>query len=196
MRSQQKSPIGRFFGRIKNMKRMKIVGLQRKKVTLFFYNPAWKRLYKKEAKFLRSVIGKYVLDIQHVGSTSIPGVKAKPIIDIAIGVKNLKNGEKCIKPLKQLGYEYKHSAGIKGRHFFAKGSEMNRTHYVHIEKLDGRPWKNHIIFRDYLRKYKKAVKEYNELKEKLAKKYKDDRDTYTAQKDSFIRGIIKKAEKD
>ncbi len=141
------------------------------------------------------MIGKYVLDIQHVGSTSIPEAKAKPIIDIAVGVKSLKNGEKCIKPLKQLGYEYKHSAGIKGRHFFAKGSEKNRTHYIHIVKLNGRFWKNCILFRDYLRKHKRAVKEYNELKEKLAKKYKNDRDTYAAQKDSFIQKIIKKAEK-
>lgn len=177
------------------MKKTKIIGLQRKKVRLFSYNPIWKKLYEEDAKLLRSVIGKYILDIQHVGSTSIPGAKAKPIIDIAIGVKKLKNGEKCIKPLKQLGYEYKHDAGIRGRHFFAKGSEKNRTHYIHIVKLNGRFWKNCIFFRDYLRKYKKAVKEYNELKEKLAKKYKDDRDTYTAQKGSFIRGIIKRAEK-
>jgi len=130
------------------MKREKIIGLRRKKVKLFSYNPTWKKLYKEEAKLLRSVIGKYVLDIQHVGSTSIPGAKAKPIIDIAIGVKNLKKGEKCIKPLKQLGYEYKHSAGIRGRHFFAKGSERNRTHYIHLVKLNGRFWKNCIIFRD------------------------------------------------
>ncbi len=174
---------------------MKIIGLQRKKVKLFSYNPAWKRLYKEEVELLCSAIGKHVLDIQHVGSTSVPGAKAKPIIDIAIGVKNLKNGEKCIKPLKQLGYEYKHGAGIKGRHFFAKGNEKNRTHYVHIAKLNGRFWKNCILFRNYLWKHKRAVKEYNELKEKLAKKYKDDRDTYTAQKDSFIQGIIKRAEK-
>ncbi len=174
----------------------KIIGLQRKKVKLFSYNPGWKKLYKEEEKLLRLATGKYVLDIQHVGSTSIPGAKAKPIIDIAVGVKNLKDGEKCIKPLRQLGYEYKHDAGIKGRHFFAKGSEKNRTHYIHIAKLNGRFWKNHILFRDYLRKHKTAVKEYNELKEKLARKYKDDRDTHTAQKDSFIQRIIKKDEKD
>lgn len=174
------------------MRRRKIIGLKRKKVKLFSYNPAWEKLYKKEAELLRSVIGKYVLDIQHVGSTSIPEVKAKPIIDIAIGVKNLKDGEKCIKPLKQLGYEYKHSAGIKGRHFFAKGSEKNWTHHIHIVKLNGRFWKNYILFRDYLRKHKKAIQEYNELKEKLAKKYKNDRDTYTAQKHSFIQKILKK----
>ena len=173
----------------------KVIGLQRKKVKLLPYNPAWKKLYKKEEKFLRSVIGKQVLDIQHVGSTSIPGVKAKPIIDIAIGVKNLKSGKKCIKPLEKLGYEHKGGAGIKGRHFFAKGSEKNRTHYVHIVKLNGRFWKNCILFRDYLQKHKRTIKKYNELKEKLAKKYKDNRKKYTAQKHSFIQGIIKKAEK-
>ena len=174
------------------MAKRKIIGLQRKMVRLSFYNPAWERLYKKEEKILYSVIGKYILDIQHIGSTSIPGVKAKPIIDIAIGVKELKSGKKCIKLLKELGYEYKYDAGIKGRLFFAKGSEKSRTHYIHIVKLNGRLWKNFILFRDYLLKHKKSVKEYNELKEELARKYKDNRDTYTAQKDSFIQGIIKK----
>ena len=176
------------------MKRIKIIGLQRKKVKLFSYKPEWEKLYKKEEKLLRNAIGKYAEDIQHVGSTSIPGVKAKPIIDIIIGVKQLKIGEKCIKPLEELGYEYKHDAGIRGRHFFAKGSEKNRTHYVHTVKLNGRFWKNCILFRDYLRKHKRAVKEYNELKDKLAEKYKDDRDKNTAKKDSFIQGIIKKTE--
>src|SRR4030042_2890085 len=99
----------------------KVIGLQRKKVKLLSYNSAWKRLYKEEEELLNSAIGKYVLDIQHVGSTSIPGAKAKPIIDIAIGVRKLKDGEKCIKPLEKLGYEYGHDAGIKGRNFFAKG---------------------------------------------------------------------------
>lgn len=173
------------------MRRTKII----KKVKLLSYNPKWKKLYKKEEKLLRSAIGEYILDIQHVGSTSIPGAKAKPIIDIAVGVKSLKLGEKCIKPLEKLGYEYKHDAGIKGRHFFAKGSEMYRTYYVHIEKINGKLWKHHILFRDYLRSHKKVVKKYNELKEKLAKKYKDDRDTYTVKKDPFIKKIIKKLKK-
>jgi GrpB-like predicted nucleotidyltransferase (UPF0157 family) len=177
------------------MKSKKIIGLRRKKVRISSYKPAWKKLYKKEEKLLRSVIGEYILDIQHVGSTSIPGAKAKPIIDIVIGLEKLKDGEKCIKPLKKLGYEYYRDTAARGRYFFAKGSEKNRTHYIHMGKLNGRFWKNHILFRDYLRKHKKAVKEYNELKEDLSKKYKDDRDAYTSHKDAFIKGIIKKAEK-
>jgi len=176
------------------MKR-KIIGLQRKKVKLSSYNPEWKKLYKKEEKLIRSIIEKYILDIQHVGSTSIPNIKAKPIIDIAVGVKSLKIGEKCIKPLERLGYEYKHDAGIKGRHFFVKGNENNRTHYLHVEKLNGKLWKNHILFRDYLIKHKEAVKEYSKLKEELVKKHKDNRDIYTIKKNSFIQKILRKAEK-
>lgn len=178
------------------MRKAKVIGLRRKKVRLISHKPEWEKLYKKEEKLLYDAIGEHAEDIQHAGSTSIPGAKAKPIIDIVIGVKHLKVGEKCIKSLERLGYEYKHDAGIKGRHFFAKGSEKNRTHYVHIVKLNGRFWGNCILFRNYLRKHKRAVREYNELKEELAKKYKDDRNTYTALKDSFIQRIIKKAERD
>ncbi|MCX6764168.1 MAG: GrpB family protein [Candidatus Nealsonbacteria bacterium] len=172
----------------------KIIGLQRKKVKLLPYNPNWEKLYKKEEKLIRSVIGEYIKDIQHVGSTSIPGAKAKPIIDIAIGVESLKIGKKCIKPLKKLGYQYAYDSKIGGQHFFAKGKEKNRTHYIHMIKLNGRYWKNCILFRDYLRKHKDIIKKYNNLKEKLAKIYKDDRDTYTIKKSSFIRIIIKKAD--
>ena len=176
------------------MEKRKIIGLQKKKVKLSFYNPEWKKLYKKEEKLLCSAIGKYIRDIQHVGSTSILGIKSKPIIDIAIGVESLKIGEKCIKPLGKLGYEYKHDAGIKGRHFFEKGTEKNITHYLHIEKINEKLWKNHIFFRDYLIKHKEAVGEYNKLKERLAKRYKDDRNTYTMKKESFIKKILKKVD--
>lgn len=180
--------------RINNMKE-KIIGLKRKKVKLIFYKPIWKKLYKKEEKSLLNAFGEDILDIQHVGSTSIPGVKSKPIIDIAVGIKSLKIGKKFIVPLKKLGYGYKGDAGVKGRLFFAKGNKGNRTHYLHVEKLNCKNWKNHIIFRDYLKKHKKAVKEYNKLKERLAKEFKDDRDQYTAKKEFFIRKIINKAKK-
>jgi GrpB-like predicted nucleotidyltransferase (UPF0157 family) len=174
---------------------VKILGLQRKKVELLSYKPLWKKLYEKEKKLLQDVLGKDILDIQHVGSTSVPGVKSKPIIDIAVGIKSLKIGKKFLKPLKKLSYEYRGNAGVKGRLFFAKGSRKNRTHYLHVEKLNSKNWKNHIIFRNYLCRNKKAVKEYNKLKERLAKEFKDNRDKYTARKEFFIRKIINKAKK-
>ena len=170
---------------------MKNIGLKNKTVKLVSYNPAWEKLYKKEKKILLSLVKMHGLDIQHIGSTSIYGAKAKPIIDIAIGVKDLKDAEKFIKPLKLLGYNYKHDAGITGRHFFAKGSDMKTTHHLHIVKINGKLWNNQIIFRDYLKKHKKAVKEYNDLKFKLAGKYENDRGKYTAKKSRFIKAILK-----
>jgi len=172
---------------------MKIIGLENEKVKLSPYNPVWEKLYKKEEKILIPVIERYRLDIEHIGSTSILGAKAKPIIDIAVGVKNLKDGERLIKPLKKLGYECKHDASIEKRYFFTKGGENHTTHHLHIVKFNSKLWKNQIIFRDYLRKNKKIVKKYNELKEELAEKYKNDRKKYVAGKDKFIKSIIKKA---
>lgn len=173
----------------------KIIGLKRKKVELISYKPIWKKLYKKEEKLLLKTLGKDVLDIQHVGSTSVPGVKSKLIIDIAVGIKSLKIGARFIGPLKKLNYECMGNAGVRGRLFFAKGSKKNRTHYLHVEKLNSRNWINHIIFRDYLREHKKAVKGYNKLKERLAKEFRNDRDQYTAKKGIFIKKIINKANK-
>lgn len=175
------------------MEKPEVVGLQRKKVQLSPYRSEWKELYEKEKKLLLSSIGEYILDIQHVGSTSIPGALAKPIIDIAAGVKSLGVVKKLIKPLKELGYKYRGEAGTPGRYFFAKGPEEKRTFYLHVEEFSGENWKNHIVFRDYLRNHKEAVKEYNELKGKLAEKYRDDRDTYTSQKASFIQKILRRA---
>lgn len=170
---------------------MKVIGLQNKKVKLSPYNPVWEKIYKKEEKLIRSALKDYILDIQHIGSTSIPGAKAKPIIDIAIGVKSLKDGENFIEPLRNFGYEYKHDAGAKGRHYFCKGGE-NETHHVHIEEFNGAIWKNQVEFKNYLIRYKEALAEYNKLKERLAKEFKDDRRKYTVLKEDFIKSILKK----
>jgi GrpB-like predicted nucleotidyltransferase (UPF0157 family) len=172
---------------------MKAIGLQNEKVKLSGYNPVWQKLYKKEEKLLIPIVEKYGLGIEHIGSTAIPGSKAKPIIDMVIGVKSLKDGEKLIKPLKKLGYECRHDAGIIKRYFFTKGNKTHTTYHLHIVKFNSNLWKNQLLFRDYLRKNKEAVKKYNELKEKLAEKYKDDRKKYVVGKGEFIKSIIKKA---
>lgn len=170
-----------------------MLGLESGKVSLQPYTEEWAREYEIEEKLLRTEIGQFVIDIQHVGSTSIPGLAAKPIIDIAAAVSSLKEGEKCIEPLIKLGYEYKGDGGIRGRHFFAKGTKEKRTHYMHIEEWKGELWQNHILFRDYLRKHKEFAIEYGELKAELAKKYSDDREAYAACKDEFIKLVLEKA---
>ncbi|HBE76472.1 MAG TPA: hypothetical protein DDW65_01630 [Firmicutes bacterium] len=173
-----------------------LLGLPSGKVKIVLYDELWKKAYQDEEKLLWPVIGEFVIDIQHIGSTSIPGLASKPIIDIAAFVTSLNIGEACIKPLEKIGYEYRYDAGVPGRHFFAKGSRENRTHFLHIEELHGELWKNHILFRDYLREHREAVIEYAELKIELAKKYENDRDTYTIEKAGFIRRILAMTEKE
>jgi GrpB-like predicted nucleotidyltransferase (UPF0157 family) len=171
-----------------------MLGLKRGIVRLVPYDTNWQAVFQAEKALLIKAIGPYVLDIQHVGSTSIPSALAKPIIDIAAAVVSLDGGLKCIEPLGALGYEYKHDAGIPGRHFFAKGPGDCRTHYLHIEEMDGELWSNHIRFRDYLIAHGEYIKEYNDTKRALAARYADDRDAYSAGKDGFIKRVLGLAE--
>ena len=136
------------------------------------------------------------MDIQHVGSTAIPNIPAKPIIDISVGIMSLKKAKTVIKSLKALGYEYRENGSIRGKHlFFAKGSEERRTHYLHLIKYNGEIWKNDLLFCDYLCKHKEMAVKYANLKTELANKFSTDRGAYTNAKSKFIRTVIKMANK-
>lgn len=174
------------------------MGLDRKKVQLVAHDANWDMEYSKEKNILIKGLSKYIDDIQHVGSTSIENLKAKPIIDIAILLNDWdKRDEICII-LENLGYEYRPKAGTPDRIFFAKGNETNRTHYLHVCKKGSQEWLNLIDFRDYLNKHKNKMEEYQKLKERLAERFPDDRKKYTEGKDKFIKSIInsRKVEKD
>ncbi len=173
-----------------------MIGLARGTVKVVPYTYQWRTEYVKESGLLKSVIGQYVLDIQHVGSTSIEGLDAKPIIDIAVAVESLDKVNYFKGALEQIGYEYKGNAGIEGRIMFAKGSEDLRTHYLHVEVIHGPIWENHIYFRDYLRLHKEYIKEYSDLKKALAIKFQEDRGSYTKEKDKFITFILEKAKRE
>jgi len=171
-----------------------MIGLKRGTVTLIPNSPGWKDGFEKEKRRLQKAPGDLVVGIEHVGSTAIPGVSAKPIVDIAIVVRSIKSPDRLIKLLEGLGYEYKLDDDVPGRLFFTKGPEKKRTHYIHVVELKGREWKNLILFRDYLLSHKKAVHQYTELKNKLAKSYALDRKSYTSGKDEFIKTIIMEAQ--
>jgi len=176
----------------------KILGLQKDIVKLSPYRKEWPKIYKEEEKLLREAAGSFVIDIQHVGSTSVPGLVSKPIIDIAVAVKDLKEGEKCIAPITNLGYEYKLDKVTDStiHHYFSKGGYYNRTHHIHLEEWKSKIWYNHILFRDYLRMHNDIMNEYAELKIKLAEKFPFDRVSYRAGKDKFIEPIIERAKKE
>ena len=165
-----------------------MLGLEQGKLKFLPYNPEYPRLFAKEKQLLQNAVGNYVLDIQHIGSTSIPGIIAKPILDIAIAVDLFETATVCIKPLETLDYIYMGEYGLSRRHFFIKGKDIC-THHIHIWEINSNDWKRHILFRDYLIKYPEVAKQYFDLKLKLLEQYRGDREQYQDGKSKFIESI-------
>lgn len=155
------------------------------------YDPEWPRLYEKERALICSALGDTVADIQHVGSTAVPGLVAKPVIDILVGVRDLSLGEGHIEILSEMGYEYRGEAGIPGRLFLRKG--MPRTHHIHVTELGSEFWTDHVLFRDYLRAHPEEALRYADLKRELAARFTLDRVRYTESKAPFISNLLEKA---
>jgi len=171
-----------------------MLGLKRGTVKLASAHDEWARLFEEEKQRLIKAIGKYILDIEHVGSTAISGVPAKPIIDIRIAIPSLDDSyiENMIAPLKAMDYSYMHK--FPDRHFFAKGPEECRTHHISFVKANSEVgWQDAILFRDYLRRNDGAREEYAVLKRELAKKFAEDRASYTKAKEEFIGKIVQLA---
>jgi len=168
-----------------------MLGLEPKIVRVVPYQDGWPRLFEEEKIRLQTVLGEYVLDIQHVGSTSIPGLPAKPILDIAIAVDNFESAKVCIQPIEGLGYVYRGENGIPRRHYLRKGDP--RTHHIHMNEVGSVDWVNQILFRDYLIKHPETMQAYAELKIALAQRFPTDRDSYLAEKAPFIEHILRLA---
>jgi GrpB-like predicted nucleotidyltransferase (UPF0157 family) len=168
-----------------------MLGLERGIVRLVPHVEQWHDLFAGEEARLRAAIGEYVLAIEHVGSTAICGLVAKPIIDIAVAVQDIAVAKKCVRPLERIGYEYRGENGIVGRHFFGKGEP--RTYHLHMVELRSELWRNHLLFRDYLRAHGDMVEKYEQVKKELAHKHRENREAYTEGKAAFIEGVLKAA---
>jgi GrpB-like predicted nucleotidyltransferase (UPF0157 family) len=165
-------------------------------VIIVEFDPTWPMLYEVERTHILNAIGGFIEDIQHVGSTSVPGLGAKPIIDIMIGIHKLSIVEKCVQPLQSLGYEYRGEFGIPNRHYFRKPPDTlstHRTHHIHMVETNHDAWRKTLLFRDYLRTHPEGAKQYEELKRTLADKFGSDREGYTDAKTDFIETILAKA---
>ena len=169
------------------------IGLKRGTVRLAPYDPAWARQYAREAARIRKALGRRIVDIQHVGSTSVPGLLAKPVIHVAVAIRDLADVGRCIEPLEGLGYLYLGDQENRGDHFFAKGPDRTRTHYVHVVESGGANWNEYLLFRDLLRRDPKLRDKYARLKRRLAGSCTDDRKTYTKRKKPFIERVIERA---
>lgn len=158
-------------------------------VVIVPYNKEWPDIYQKESKHIRNIFGKNLLGIHHIGSTSVPGLDAKPIVDIIAVVHNLNAVDKCNQQMQRLGYEAKGEHGFIFRRFFVK---ENRFH-IHVFEKGNNEIDRHLKFRDWLRTHPKDKIAYSALKRKLAKKYAIDRTAYTFAKDDFVADIDAKS---
>ncbi|MBI4785826.1 MAG: GrpB family protein [Chloroflexi bacterium] len=162
------------------------------------YDPRWPEMYAEEKKRICAAIGEYLVGIEHIGSTSVPGLGAKPIIDILAGVTTLRQVENCIEPLKTIGYKYlpEYEQIIPERRYFLKSRGDTQTHHLHIFEATNWLHRHELVFRDYMRAHPEAARQYVELKKQLAAQYGPDRTGYTAAKTDFIRAIIAQARKE
>lgn len=166
------------------------MGLKVGIVVIEKYNPLWKKEFNKEKKVLEEIFRNAALTIEHIGSTSIPGLSAKPIIDIAIGIKSLSDFNLIKERIMNISdYSIKEDS-VQDEILIRKGSEDNRTHFIHVMELNSNRYKDTILFRDYLINNPEVLKKYEKLKQKLAIKYPNDRKMYTSSKNEFITNIL------
>jgi GrpB-like predicted nucleotidyltransferase (UPF0157 family) len=164
-----------------------VSALESGRVRVVPYDPAWPEKYADEARRIRRAAGGLIVDIQHIGSTAIPGMSAKPIIDIAVAVADLDAAHlgRLVSVLTGLGYEYRGLLfGREGHHLFRKGDP--REFFLHVFDQRSRLWTERVAFRDYLVGHPAVATEYRKLKQELAARYPDDRASYTAAKTAFV----------
>lgn len=168
-----------------------MLGLPGGTVEVADYSAEWPRLFEEEAERIRGAVGEWILAIEHVGGTSIPGMAAKPILDIAVGVDDFDEAGACVDPLVALGYEYRGEHGIPRRHYFVRGEP--RTHHIHMVEVTSPGWHETLAFRDYLIGHPDEAREYATLKHRLAVEHPTDRLAYQAGKEQLIRRIVERA---
>jgi len=155
------------------------------------YDPRWPEMFREERDRIQGALGHVAMDIQHVGSTAVPGLAAKPIIDIMVAVEDLRDTHGYFPGLASLGYSNIPHDEDSTRRFFLKG--MPRTHHVHV--VNSRSWTywKHLLFRDYLMDHPCTSEEYECLKRVLAKRHRDDRGKYLEGKSDFIGSVMDRA---
>jgi len=170
------------------------LGLASKTVRVVPYRSEWRELFDEENARLKAVFEQAGIEarIEHTGSTAIPGVPAKPILDILIGYPDADNRRRAVDALKAAGYEYRGESGIPGRDFFRRGDP--RSYHVHLCQLGGPFWVEHQRFRDYLLTHTNVAREYGDLKLRLAEEFPFDRESYINGKAEFVHHVLRMAE--
>ncbi|MCK5185118.1 MAG: GrpB family protein [Candidatus Heimdallarchaeota archaeon] len=160
------------------------------------YNPEWPDFFLEERAKIEKALGHLIVKIEHIGSTAIPGMGGKPVIDIMIGVQEKDDAEKCIPLLASIGYvsdpdRHEDFPERKTLDKYAIGAKI----HLYIIDINSEEWVRHILFRDHLRANPDVARDYNKLKVELVKKYRYDREAYTKGKAKFIKKVEDKAKK-
>lgn len=157
------------------------------------YNTAWKDDFIAIRDELAPALGDLALAIEHVGSTSVEGLSAKPIIDIDVIIESREKLPEVIEALSSIGYTHEGDQGIPGREAFKfEGKEHLRNHHLYVCDKDASELKRHLSFRDYLRSHPEAVAEYSRIKAEGAVLFPYDIDQYIEHKAPFIQGVYQK----
>jgi GrpB-like predicted nucleotidyltransferase (UPF0157 family) len=161
-------------------------------IRLVSYEPRWPARFEEERAALDEAIGAWALGgIHHVGSTAVPSLEAKPIIDILVGVDSLDAAQACFDPLAKLDYLYV-PYRREEMHWFCKPHPSRRTHHLHLIPTDSQRFRDELAFRDRLRASPEVAGEYVALKRNLAERFADNRDAYTEAKGDFIRRVLER----
>ena len=164
-----------------------VLGLKHNRNVLVDYDPQWPVEFAAEHQRISVALGGLAKEIEHYGSTSVPGMRAKPILDIIIGLAPLSDWQACHDPLLALGYDYAAHAGVPGHHIFGRGRDhTERTHLVHLVQLGGYSWVSNLALRDALRSDQNLLESYIAIKENAVARAPDSRARYNELKRAFI----------
>ncbi|MEM2905857.1 MAG: GrpB family protein [Candidatus Bathyarchaeia archaeon] len=163
-------------------------------VVIVDYDPRWPSLYEEEKRRILSVIGHKVLALEHIGSTAVPGLGAKPIIDIMACVSGPSDADECIPLLAGIGYlDVTREEGDPDWYCCLGKASHSVGYHLHLVRYMGDFARKHLLFRDFLRSHPDTAREYYELKKRMAARYGSDRRAYTESKTSFIEGVVARA---
>lgn len=160
-------------------------------VRLVAYNEAWPQLFDAEREHLLTLSPR-LLQVEHFGSTAIPGMAAKPVIDMLAGVESMAVADSLVELILASGYttSREFNAKLSDRRWFMRAANGKRTHHLHVVELGGAQWQERLLFRDKLRSNNHLAQRYEELKVQLAAMHKQDREAYTDAKSQFVAAVI------
>jgi len=170
----------------------KILGLNKHQVELRTYEKEWKKIFAETKEMLGDILSDFNLRIEHIGSTAIEHLDSKPILDIAIGLSDMRYVAKIRSILEEHNFLYRGDTRDDGEFLFVIEIEQDvRSHHIHIVDMNSVQWSNYLYFRDKLQSDEGLRKTYQNLKRSLKKQYKDDRRGYTNGKSEFISQVLK-----